>query len=385
MKSEMQNQKSRTKRILVVDDNENNRVLLETILKDKGYTVVGANNGKQALEVAAHLYPDMIISDILMPEIDGFELCRTIKADKQLRNIPIVVFSATYTDSKDKELAISLGATDFISKPIDIEKFIENIEIIFENRKDSKIPILKIPKLEEKELKQMHENVLVNKLSDKVKELENEIIRRKQAEQQINDGMEKLKITVTRVIDALALTVELRDPYTAGHQQRVSKLACVIAKEMGIPNDQIEGLRMAGIVHDIGKINVPAEILSKPGKLTKDEFNIMKSHSKAGYDILIGIEFPWSVADIVYQHHERMDGSGYPLGLFKSDILMGARIICVADVVEAMVSHRPYRPALGDDMALGEIAMGKGVRYDSCVVDACLKTIKKNGLEFEDL
>ena len=210
-----------------------------------------------------------------------------------------------------------------------------------------------------------------------------DITERKEAEEKVKHGIEKLKVTIEGIINALALTVEQRDPYTSGHQQRVSLLACAIADEMGLSEDQIEGIRMSGIVHDIGKMHIPAEILSRPGKLTKDEFNIVKSHAQVGYDILKGIEFPWPIADIVHQHHESMDGSGYPSGLSNGDILMEARILSVADVVEAMASHRPYRPALGMDIALEEISKDKDVRYDSGVVDACLKVIKEKGFGFD--
>lgn len=212
-----------------------------------------------------------------------------------------------------------------------------------------------------------------------------DITERKLAEEKEKLGIEKLRITLGGIINALSLTVEQRDPYTAGHQQRVSKLARAIAEEMGLPKDQIEGIRMAGVIHDIGKMHIPSEILNRPGKLTNDEFNIVRSHAQVGYDILKGIEFPWPIADIVHQHHEKMDGSGYPLGLTDGDILMEARILCVADVVEAMASHRPYRPALGMDKALEEISRGKGTLYDADVVFACLKIIKGGKFEFEDL
>ncbi|MHC4321463.1 MAG: HD domain-containing phosphohydrolase, partial [Planctomycetota bacterium] len=208
-------------------------------------------------------------------------------------------------------------------------------------------------------------------------------IRRKIGETVVKQSLEKLKMTVDGIIDALALTVEQRDPYTAGHQKRVSKLACAIAGKMGMPKDQVDGLRTAGVLHEIGKRHIPAEILSRPGKLTDDELNIVKTHAQVSYDILKGIEFPWPVADIVHQHHEHMDGSGYPLGLTDGDILVEAKILCVSDVVEAMASHRPYRPALGMDKALEKIASGKGVCYDSDVVDACVKVVKEKGFQFE--
>jgi len=204
-----------------------------------------------------------------------------------------------------------------------------------------------------------------------------DITERKQSEQVIKQGIEKLKMVVDGVIKALTLTVEYRDPYTAGHQQRVSNLACAIAIEIGLPREQVEGIRIAGMLHDMGKIHIPIEFLSRPGKLTKDQFNIVKGHAQVSYDILKGIEFPWPVANIVHQHHEKIDGSGYPLGLSGGNILKEAKILCVADVVEAMASHRPYRPALGIEKALEEISTHKGVLYDSDVVDACLKVIKE--------
>ena len=210
-----------------------------------------------------------------------------------------------------------------------------------------------------------------------------DITERKQAEEKETLNVTKLRAALGGIVSALALTGEQRDPYTAGHQQRVSNFARKIAEEMNLPKDQVEGLRMAGVIHDIGKMHIPSDILSRPGKLSNDEFNIVKTHPQVGYDILKGIEFPWPIADIVHQHHEHIDGSGYPLCLTNGDILMEARILCVADVVEAMSSHRPYRPALGIDNALEEITKGKGVCYDSDVVDACLKVVKDKGFKFE--
>jgi putative nucleotidyltransferase with HDIG domain len=196
--------------------------------------------------------------------------------------------------------------------------------------------------------------------------------------------MNDLQKAIDGIIEAMGLTVEIRDPYTAGHQTRVTEIAHAIAIEMGIPKQQIEGVRMAGVIHDIGKMVVPAEILSKPGKITEHEFGIIKSHPEVGYNILKKIDFPWPIAQIVYQHHERLDGSGYPQGLSGKDILLEARIMAVADVVEAMASHRPYRPALGIDIALEEIEKNKGGVYDSEVVDACLRIFKEEKFKLSD-
>ncbi len=210
-----------------------------------------------------------------------------------------------------------------------------------------------------------------------------DITERKRAEDALQRSLNKLERILEETVDALASAVETRDPYTAGHQRRVANLAFAITKEMGLSKEQINGIHMAAIIHDIGKIHVPAEILSKTTQLTNAEFDIVRTHSQVGYDILKSIEFPWPVADIVHQHHERMNGSGYPQGLKKGDILLGAGILAVADVVEAMSSYRPYRPACGLDVTLEEISKNKGIFYDPQVVDVCLKLFKKKNFKFD--
>jgi len=183
------------------------------------------------------------------------------------------------------------------------------------------------------------------------------------------------------IVDALASTIELRDPYTAGHQRRVAELAVAIARELGLSAEEQTGLRIAGLVHDVGKIVVPSEILSKPGRLSPLEMDMVRVHPEAGFNVLQGIDFPWPVAEVVHQHHERLDGSGYPQGLAGEEILLGARILAVADVVEAISSHRPYRAALGIEAALAEVEAGRGKLYDPQVVDACL-AVFRNGFTF---
>ena len=208
------------------------------------------------------------------------------------------------------------------------------------------------------------------------------ITQQKKTEEELIKSLEKLRKAMDGTVQAMSFTIETRDPYTAGHQRRVTQLACLLAKKMNLSEDKIEGVRMAGDLHDIGKIYVPAEILSKPGKLSAAEYDIIKTHPQVGYDILKPIEFPWPIADIVLQHHERMDGSGYPAGLKGEKILLEARILAVADVIEAMATHRPYRPALSIETALEEISDNKGKLYDSEVVEVCLK-IFEEGFEFE--
>lgn len=192
-----------------------------------------------------------------------------------------------------------------------------------------------------------------------------------------------LSETLLQTVRALALTVEKRDPYTAGHQERVALLAGAIAAEMGMPPEQVEGIRLGGIIHDIGKIYIPAEILNRPGRLTVTEYAIIKSHPEVGHDIMKDVSFPWPVQEMILQHHERLDGSGYPRGLRDGEILLEARIIAVADVVEAISSHRPYRPSLGIDAAVEEMSQGRGTLYDPEVVDVCLKLIHEKHFRWE--
>jgi PAS domain S-box-containing protein len=206
-----------------------------------------------------------------------------------------------------------------------------------------------------------------------------DITERKRTEKALQESYDKLDKTLDAVIRTMALTVEMRDPYTAGHQHRVAELACAIAAKMGLSSEIIKGIGVVGAIHDIGKICVPEEILSKPGKITAAEFSIIKEHSKTGSDILKGIDFPWPVALSVLQHHERMDGTGYPGGIAGKDIILEARILAVADVVEAMSSHRPYRPSLGIDKALDEISRNRDILYDPVVVDNCLALFNKDG------
>jgi len=184
-------------------------------------------------------------------------------------------------------------------------------------------------------------------------------------------------------IQVMISAVEMRDPYTSGHQIRSADLARAIATEMGLSQDQIDGIRLAGSIHDIGKLSVPAEILSKPTKLTDLEFTLIKEHSRVGYEMLKDVESPWPLAQIVYQHHERVNGSGYPRNLKGDEILIEARIMAVADVVESMASHRPYRPALGIEAALEEIEKNKGILYDAAVADACLRLFREKNYHIQ--
>jgi putative nucleotidyltransferase with HDIG domain len=209
------------------------------------------------------------------------------------------------------------------------------------------------------------------------------ITERKKAEGKLRDTLESLRKSMSATIQVMVSTVEARDPYTSGHQIKSANLARAIATEVGLSQEKIEGVRMAGTIHDIGKISIPAEILSKPTKLSEIEFALIKAHAQRGFEILKDVESPWPLAEIVYQHHERMDGSGYPRNLKGDDIMIEARILTVADVVEAMASHRPYRPGLGIEAALDEIEKNSGIFYDKVVADACLRLFREKGFQLD--
>jgi len=211
-----------------------------------------------------------------------------------------------------------------------------------------------------------------------------DITEQVRSEKALRESHERLRRTLESLTQSMEMAIELRDPYTAKHQSRVARLATAIAAEMGLPEERIEGLKYASLLHDIGKLSVPTQILTKPTKLSEEELALIRSHPKRGYDIFKQVDFPWPVAEIVYQHHERLDGSGYPRGLKGDEILLEARILAVADVVDAMVSYRPYRPALGLDKALEEISNGRGRLYDPDVVDACVRLFREKGFSFDE-
>lgn len=220
-------------------------------------------------------------------------------------------------------------------------------------------------------------------LRRRVAELEKLETERLKWEEQLEISCLKLHKAMEGTIQAMEMTIEMRDPYTAGHQQRVAHLACAIADKMGLTEERIEGIHMASLIHDLGKIYIPAEILSKPGKLSDFEYVIIKTHPEVGHNILKNVDFPWPIASMVFQHHERLDGSGYPSGISGDEILLESRILAVADTVESMASHRPYRPAVGIDRACEEITRNRGVLYDPEVVDICNGLIREQAFRFE--
>lgn len=329
--------------IMVVEDDELIRDMIYQNIEMEGYRCTIAGSGEEALKILddEDENVDVIITDIRMPGLSGIELTAKVKESYDSDIIVMTGFAEDFTYEK----VIESGASDFFQKPI--------------NPKELMLRLKRV--LKERTL----------------------LFERKIADEELKKSFEKLRKAQEQTVVALASASEIRDPYTSGHQQRVTKLACSIAENMDLAEKIREGLRIAGLLHDIGKISVPAEILSKPGKITKDEFNIIKQHCRVGYEILKEIEFPWPVAEIVLQHHERMDGSGYPLELQGEEILLEARILAVADVIEAMSSHRPYRPGLGIDKALDFIVVNRGILFDAEVVDVCWDIVSKGQFKFE--
>ena len=326
--------------ILVVDDEEQVRRLLNRTLSGPEYTCTLAADAAEARKYLDEQAFDLVLCDVKMPGESGIDLTKHIAA--AYGDTAVIMLTAV-DDPKTADAAIEAGTYGYIIKPFNPNELIINVRNALRRRK---------------------------------LEIANRMYRQ-DLEKMVEDRTVRLQGALEGIIQAMARTVESRDPYTAGHQHRVALLSVAIAKEMNIPKDQIEGIRMGGMIHDLGKISVPAEVLSKPGKLTDIEFALIKTHPRVGYDIIADIEFPWPIAQMVLQHHEKMNGSGYPQGLSGEDILLEARILCVADVVEAMASHRPYRPALGIDKALQEISQNKGILYDPEVVDNCLRLFKE--------
>ena len=478
---------TRAASILVVDDMPDNLRLISDVLQAEGYAVRVAPGGEMALQSVRTRLPDLILLDIKMPDLDGFEVCRRLKADPASRDMPVIFLSAL-REHEDKLRGFELGAVDYITKPFVAEEVLARVRthlalhnmqqelerqvaertralrtlsagnqavvhaedvdqllramcaaIVDEggyraawvmlddghqhqcggsaavppqacsellggaHRVDGPVLLtppgwrigqilcacgagtaLVLPVLNgRRDMGQLV--VFADEVGSFSQAREIELLSEMAGE--LGYGVATLRTrevqarSFAQTIEALAATIEVRDPYTAGHQQRTTTIADAIGRRLGLDEERLKGLLIAGTVHDIGKISVPASILSKPGRLSEAEFAIIKRHPQTGYEILKGIEFPWQVAEIIHQHHERMDGSGYPQGLKGEEILPEARILAVADVLEAISSHRPYRPALGTEVAVAELKKQRGTQLDGEAVDACLQLLEEGALQ----
>jgi putative nucleotidyltransferase with HDIG domain len=343
----------RDKQILVVDDEQPIRMLLQKILESNGYTCHTAENAGQARDMMAAQSCDLVLCDINMPGESGLDFIRFV-----LKTYPdtAAIMVSAIGDPHLADSMLELGVYDYIIKPMDRNGILISVANAFRRR----------------ELEIANRSYRRN--------LEHMVDERTES---LRHSMSKLENAMNGIVRAIAHTVETRDPYTAGHQRRVADLAAAIAQEVGFTHDQIEAVRVAAIIHDLGKISVPAEILSKPSRLTTNEFNLIKEHPQVGYDIVKDIEFPWDVSTMIHQHHEKLNGSGYPLGVSGNDILPESRVLTVADVVEAMASHRPYRPGLGVDVALEEIDKNKGQLYDPEMAQACIALFSSRRFSFD--
>ncbi len=359
--------------ILIVDDENSILDAFKRILADGDYEVHTASNGLEGLNklhTAQRPY-SLIISDQKMPMMSGVQFF------VQARNIfpdAIRILMTGYTDTEAVIDAINKGGVHlYFTKPwheeellLHIKQSFSKVEILQENRrlieliKQKNEELLKLTKTLEKKTKDKTDDLLAQ--TEKLKE-----------------SYKKSQIILDSIVKTLSKIIETRDPYTSGHEDQVAEIACKIAKEMKLTEEQIEAIHIAATLHDIGKISVPSEILTKPGRLSDLEREMIKTHCKVANDLLLNIEFPYPVAEIIFQHHERMDGSGYPRGLKGDNIAIEARIIGAADVLDAMASYRPYRPALGVDAAIEEIIKFSGITFDPAVVNACLKIYKNAG------
>lgn len=337
-------------KILVVDDENSIRRLLGRMLDRKGYSTTLAKDAKEARNCLRNQTYELILCDVNMPGESGLTLIRTVSAEYP--DTAIVMITAV-DDPEVAKSAMEIGSYGYIIKPFESNEIINNVANALHRR-----------------------NLEIENRGYR-KELEEKVSMRTA---ELKKTLDRLNKTIKGIIRAMALALESRDPYTAGHQRRVADLAGEIARHMSLSEERILGVMMAGSIHDLGKLAIPAEILSKPNRLSDAEFSLIKTHPQVGYDILKDIEFPWPVAQMVVQHHEKMDGSGYPRGLSGDEILLESSILAVADVVEAMASHRPYRPSLGINAALDEISKNKGILYHSEVVDVCLKLFREKNI-----
>ena len=340
--------------ILIVDDEKSIRETLGIILSKEGYDIEKAQDVEIAFSHLVRRRFDIVITDIIMPKVSGIELLEKLKQLSPKTKVIIMTGEPTIETAIK---SVQNGAADYLTKPIKREVLINTVKEVEE----------------------------IKLLNDKRDVLEKENLKyQKELELLVAQKIDELQEAMQSIISLFSTVVEARDPYTAGHQRRVGNLCAAIATKMGLEEKVVEQLRIVGYIHDLGKIVVPSEILSKPGRLSDIEMKLIQSHSSAGYDMIRKVKLPDYLGKTILEHHERCDGSGYPNGLKDKDMWIGSKIIMVADVVEAMMSHRPYRPALGLDAAMTEITGKANILYDKDVVTACRELMVKEEYEIED-
>ena len=349
-------------KILLIEDNPDDVVLLRRNLERLPFARVEIETCQLLTDALKRLGEknakiDVILMALGLPDSQGLDTF--FKVHQQAPQTPIVVLSGE-DDARLGVQAVRQGAQDYLVKGR------VNGELLWRSLHYS------VERMKIKEALRQASDELEVRVRERTSELAAANASLKQMVTEVSAAGEQVREALQRIIQVISLIIETRDPYTAGHQRGVADLAQAIARRMGLPEDRIEGIRVAALVHDLGKISTPAEILAKPTRLTEVEMSMIRSHPRSGYEILKRVEFPWPIAQVVLQHHERNNGSGYPQGLLAPDILLEAKILAVADVMEAMCSHRPYRPALGVEKALAEIRRNRGILYEPMAVDACL-------------
>ena len=342
-------------KILVVDDERSIRSTFEIFLSKEGHEVFLAEDANNAKRTTDEQDLDLIITDIIMPKMTGIDLLTFIKSNKP--DIPIIIMTGEPTVDTAKE-AVKNDANDYLIKPVSKEELIKASNYALEKKK----------------------------LVDEKAKLEIENTKyRENLEDLVKQRTESLQKAINGTVETIVKILEQKDPYTAGHVMRVGALALAIAKKMNLDEEKQKQIYFAGYLHDIGKLLVPSEILSKPGKLTAGEFGVIKEHVNSSYELTKDIDLSWPIADIILQHHERMDASGYPNGIKGDDIHLGARILAVSDVIEAMTAHRPYRPGFGVEIALEEIRSKAGVLYDEEVSKAAIELFETDKYDFTNV
>lgn len=371
-------------KVLTIDDETVFRENVTAFLEDSDYQVLESKNGEDGLERFRRENPDIVLCDLKMPRVNGFKVLEAVTLESP--ETPIIMISGT-GDIQDVIKTLRLGAWDYILKPIQdmgalehaLNKSLERARLLRENRRHRE----HLQEEVEKQTRELLERT--TELQSANEQLNTEINERKAAERRLKKSLNSLENTIEGTISTISLIVERRDPYTGGHQRHVAQLARAIAKEIGFSQEQAKGIYFAGLIHDIGKLAVPIEILVKPGIISPLETMMIQIHPDAGWEFLNKIEFPWPIAEIALQHHERMDGSGYPNGLKGDEILPESRIVAVADVLESMMFHRPYRASLGLESALAEITANKGLLYDADVVETCIKLFREKNFTFDEI
>jgi putative two-component system response regulator len=348
--------------ILIVEDEEPIRQLLGHLLEMHGYDCTLAADALEARVQLEGCDFELALCDLNMPGESGLELLQYILTEHS----DTAAITVTATDDPEvARTALGIGVYGYIIKPFEMNEILINVANALRRRQleiDKRTHLESLEQIVQERTTELRETVYA--LEGKEKEL-------REREWILQETLTSYRMAVEGIVYAMARTVEMRDPYTAGHQRRVVDLVRAMAEQMNLSDQQKTCIAMASVIHDLGKIAVPAEILSKPGKITDLEYSLIKTHPQVGFDILKDIEFPWPIASIVLQHHERLDGSGYPQGLSGEAILPEAKILAVADVVEAIASHRPYRPGLGVEEALKHILEYSGILYDADVVNVC--------------